>query len=163
MDRIDRAARVVAAPPATVYRALLDPESLAAWLPPDGMRGTIEHWDPRPGGGFRMVLTYLDATGSPGKTSGSTDVVDVEFGALVPSELVVHRAVFAADDPAFVGNMTMTWQLGAVGEGTEVTVTATDVPPGIDQADHEAGIASSLANLAAHVEAPAVSDSPSGR
>jgi hypothetical protein len=47
----------------------------------------------------------------------------------------------------------MTWHLAATGAGTEVTVTATDVPPGIDQADHEAGIASSLANLAAYVEA----------
>lgn len=46
----------------------------------------------------------------------------------------------------------MTWHLGAAGVGTEVTVTATGVPAGIDQAVHEAGIASSLANLAAHVE-----------
>ncbi|MFE3003048.1 SRPBCC domain-containing protein [Nocardia sp. NPDC059246] len=47
----------------------------------------------------------------------------------------------------------MTWHLAAADDGTEVTVTATDVPSGIDQADYEAGIASSLADLAAYVEA----------
>lgn len=66
MGRTDRASRVIAAPPAIVYGALLDRDSLEAWLPPDGMRGTIERWDPRPGGGFRMVLTYLDPTDDPG-------------------------------------------------------------------------------------------------
>ncbi|HYZ08582.1 MAG TPA: SRPBCC family protein [Pseudonocardiaceae bacterium] len=154
MSRIDRASRVIAASPATLYGALLDRESLEAWLPPDGMRGWVEQWDPRPGGGFRIVLTYLDAADSTGKTSGATDVVDVGFVELVPPERVVQRAVFEADDPSFAGTMTMTWHLAAAGDGTEVTVTATDVPSGIDQAVHEAGIASSLANLASYVEAP---------
>ncbi|QWF84252.1 SRPBCC family protein [Amycolatopsis sp. CA-230715] len=153
MNRIDRASRVVAAAPETVYAALLDRESLEAWLPPEGMRGRIERWDPRPGGGFRMILTYLDPVGSPGKASDGTDVVDVAFADLVPPERVVQRAVFEAEDPAYAGTMTMTWQLASTDGGTEVTVTATDVPPGIDQADHEAGIASSLANLASYVEA----------
>ncbi|MFR0357410.1 SRPBCC family protein [Streptomyces sediminimaris] len=163
MGRTDRASRVIAAPPATVYGALLDRQALEVWLPPDGMRGRVEQWDPRPGGGFRMVLTYLDPTDSPGKTSEATDVVDVGFADLVPPERVVQRAVFEADDPSYAGTMTMTWHLAAVGEATtgaaatgeatEVTVTATDVPPGIDQAAHEAGIASSLANLASYVEA----------
>ncbi|MEV4255068.1 SRPBCC family protein [Spirillospora sp. NPDC049652] len=150
---MDRAARVIAASPAAVYGALLDRESLEAWLPPDGMRGRVERWDPRPGGGFRMVLTYLDAAGGPGKSSDATDVVEVGFAELVPAELVVQRAVFEADDPAYAGTMTMTWRLAAAGDGaTEVTVTATGVPPGIDPAVHEAGIASSLAHLAAYVE-----------
>ncbi|MFI6978062.1 SRPBCC family protein [Embleya sp. NPDC050154] len=169
MDRTDRASRVIAASPATVYDALLDRESLETWLPPEGMRGRIERWDPRPGGGFRMVLTYLDPTDSPGKTSDATDVVDVEFGELVRAERVVQRAVFEADDPSYAGTMTMTWHLVADdgggsggggsgsgsnrgGDATRVTVTATDVPPGIDQAAHEVGIASSLANLAGYVE-----------
>lgn len=174
MERTDRAGRVIAAPPATVYHALLDREALETWLPPDGMRGRIERWDPRPGGGFRMVLTYLDPADSPGKSSDATDVVEVAFADLVPSERVVQRAVFDAEDPLYAGTMTMTWTLvpvpasgghGGGGEGggnrggggrggaaTEVTVTATGVPPGIDQAVHEAGIASSLANLASHVE-----------
>ena len=98
-----------------------------------------------------MVLTYLDDADSPGKTSDGTDVVDIGFVDLVPSERVVQRAVFEADDPSFAGTMTMTWELTATPEGTEVTVTATDVPPGVDQADHEAGMASSLANLTSHL------------
>ncbi|MFC0002925.1 SRPBCC family protein [Micromonospora siamensis] len=153
MERIDRASRVIAAAPTTVYDALLDPEALEAWLPPDGMRGRVERWDPRPGGGFRMVLTYLDATDAPGKTSDATDAVEVGFAELTPPERVVQRAVFEADDPAHAGVMTMTWQLTAVGGGTQVTVTATDVPAGIDQTDHQTAMASSLANLAAYVEA----------
>ncbi|MCM2388299.1 SRPBCC family protein [Streptomyces albipurpureus] len=153
MARTDRGSRVIAAPPASVYGALLDRDSLEVWLPPDGMSGRVEHWDPRPGGGFRMVLTYLDASDNPGKASDATDIVDVEFADLVPPERVVQRAVFEADDPSFAGTMTMTWQLTPTDGGTEVAVTATDVPPGIDQADHEAGIASSLANLALYVEA----------
>ncbi|CAM5670851.1 hypothetical protein SAVIM338S_07025 [Streptomyces avidinii] len=151
-DRTDRAGRVIAAPPATVYAALLDRSALEAWLPPDGMRGRVEQWDPRPGGGFRMVLTHLDPTGGPGKSSDATDVVDVRFSGLVPPERVVQQAVFVSEDPAYAGTMTMTWYLAAAGDGTEVTVSATGVPPGIDQAVHEAGIASSLANLASYVE-----------
>ncbi|WP_037319430.1 SRPBCC family protein [Amycolatopsis orientalis] len=153
MDRIDRGSRVMDAAPETVYNALLDREALRSWLPPQGMRGRIGRWDPRPGGGFRMTLTYLDASESPGKSSDATDVVEVAFAELVPPKRVVQRAVFEAEDPAFAGTMTMVWDLAAAGDGTEVTVTATDVPPGIGQADHEAGIASSLANLAAYVEA----------
>ena len=99
-----------------------------------------------------MELTYLDPSGSPGKTSEATDVVEVGFAKLVPPRLVVQHAEFAADDPAYAGVMTMTWRLDASDEGTEVSVTAVDVPPGIDQAAHEAGIASSLANLASYVE-----------
>ncbi|WP_416971729.1 SRPBCC family protein [Streptomyces sp. 4F14] len=151
MPRTDRAARLVPAPPDTVYAALVDRAALETWLPPAGMRGHIEHWDPRPGGGFRMTLTYLDATDDPGKTSDATDVVDVSFTALVPPEQVVQQAVFTSDDPVYAGTMTMTWDLAPAPEGTRVTVTATDVPPGIGQADHEAGIASSLAQLEAYV------------
>ncbi|MCI4061158.1 SRPBCC family protein [Micromonospora sp. R77] len=151
MARTDRASRVIAAPPTTVYAALLDRAAIEAWLPPEGMRGRVERWNPRPGGGFRMTLTYLDPTDSPGKTSDATDVVDVGFVALTPPERVVQQAVFAADDPAYAGTMTMSWHLAATRGGTEVTVTATGVPPGIDQAAHQAGIASSLANLAAYL------------
>ena len=121
-------------------------------MPPEGMRGRIERWDPRPGGGFRMVLTYLDPTDAPGKSSDATDVVDVGFADLVPPERVVQRAVFESDDPSYAGTMTMTWRLEASGGATTATVTAEDVPPGIDQTAHEVGIASSLANLASYVE-----------
>ncbi|GAA4078571.1 MULTISPECIES: SRPBCC family protein [Streptomyces] len=153
MSRTDHAGRRIEAPARSVYGALLDRDALEAWLPPDGMRGRIERWEPHAGGGFRMVLTYLDPAESPGKTSAATDVVDVGFAELVPGVRVVQRAVFESDDPAYAGTMTMTWDLVTTGEATDVTVTATGVPPGIDQTAHEAGIASSLAHLAAYLEA----------
>ncbi|MFM9369990.1 SRPBCC family protein [Streptomyces sp. Da 82-17] len=152
MTRTDRVSRWIDAPREAVYDALVDRAALERWLPPQGMRGRVERWDPRPGGGFRMELTYLDASGGPGKTSDATDVTDVAFVDLVRPERVVQRVEFEAEDPAYAGTMTMTWECAAVRGGTEVIVTATDVPPGIGRADHETGIASSLAQLAAYAE-----------
>jgi uncharacterized protein YndB with AHSA1/START domain len=143
---------LIAATPAAIYRALMEREALERWLPPDGMTGRIERFDPRQGGGFRMEMTYLGSAGSPGKTSASSDVTEVEIAALEPDARVVWRIDFASDDPAFAGTMTMTWTFTEVEGGTEVSVRADDVPAGISASDHETGIASSLANLAAHVE-----------
>ncbi|GAA2491827.1 hypothetical protein GCM10010406_29910 [Streptomyces thermolineatus] len=64
----------------------------------------------------------------------------------------MQRAVFEADNPSYAGVMTLTWRLAAAGDGTEVTVTATGVPPGVDRAVHEAAIASSPAHLASYAE-----------
>jgi uncharacterized protein YndB with AHSA1/START domain len=153
VGRTDRSRRLIAATPAALYRALVDQEALERWLPPDGMAGRIERFDPRPGGGFRMELTYLDPADSPGKASASRDVTEVEIAALEPDVRVVWRVDFASADPAYAGTMTMTWTLTEVEGGTEVSVRADDVPPGIPASDHAAGIASSLANLAAYVEA----------
>jgi uncharacterized protein YndB with AHSA1/START domain len=150
--RVDRGERTVTAPVAAVYRAMTEPDGLEAWLPPEGMTGRLERFEPWPGGGFRMVLTYLDPRGGHGKTSESTDVTEVEFAELVPEERIVQRVGFASRDPDFSGTMTMTWRLATVPEGTRVTVEATGVPAGISPEDHAAGLASSLANLAAHVE-----------
>lgn len=146
---------MIAATPAALYRALLGQEALERWLPPDGMSGRVERFDPRPGRGFRMELTYLGRADNPGKTSASQDVTEVEIAALEPDARVAWRIDFASDDPAFAGTMTMTmtWVLTEVEGGTAVFVRADDVPPGISASDHEAGIASSLANLAAYVEA----------
>lgn len=138
--------------PAALYRALVEQGALERWLPPGGMAGRIDRFDPWPGGGFRMELTYLDPVDSPGKTSAARDVTEVEFAALEPDVRVVWRIDFASDDPAYAGTMTMTWTLTEVEGGTEVSVQADDVPPGIPASDHEAGIASSLANLASCVE-----------
>ncbi|MBB5489666.1 SRPBCC family protein [Nocardiopsis metallicus] len=150
--RVDRAERVVAAPPPTVYRAMTDPGALEAWLPPEGMTGRIERFELRPGGGFRMALTYLDPGTGQGKTTESTDVTEVGFAELLPGERIVQRVDFASEDPDFSGTMTMTWRLAPVDGGTRVSVEATGVPPGITPEDHAAGLGSSLANLAAHVE-----------
>jgi uncharacterized protein YndB with AHSA1/START domain len=152
MPRTDRASRVIAAPPERVYAAFVDRDALAAWLPPLGMTATFEHFDPRPGGSYRMVLTYDDASGAPGKATADTDVVEARFVDLVEGSRVVQAVDFASDDPAFAGTMTMTWEVTAVEEGSRVEITADDVPEGISPEDHATGLASSLGNLAVHVE-----------
>jgi uncharacterized protein YndB with AHSA1/START domain len=148
MARTDRAARVVSASPARVYAALVDPDALAAWLPPEGMSGRFERFDARPGGSYRMVLDHADASAAAGKTTAGSDVVDVRFVDLVPGVRVVQAVDFVSDDPAYAGTMTMTWEVTRVEGGTRVEVRAEDVPAGVSAEDHAAGLASSLANLA---------------
>ena len=70
----------------------------------------------------------------------------------LPPQRVVQAFEFDSPDPAFAGTMTMRWVLEAAAGGTVVTVVAENVPPGISQADHEIGMNSSLAHLAAYVE-----------
>jgi len=152
MPRTDRASRIIAAPPERVFAALINADSLAAWLPPDGMSGRFERFDARPGGSYRLVLTYADASTAAGKATSDTDIVDGRFVEIVPGVRVVQAADFVSDDPAFAGTMTMTWEVSAVDAGTRVEVRADDVPDGISAEDHAAGLASSLANLAAYLE-----------
>jgi uncharacterized protein YndB with AHSA1/START domain len=152
MPRTDAASRVVAAPPARVYAALVDEEALAAWLPPEGMTARFERFDPRPGGSYRLVLTYTEPSAGAGKATPDSDIVEVRYVALLPGVRVVQAVDFASDDPAFAGTMTMTWEVTAVDGGTRVDITADDVPDGISAEDHAKGLASSLANLAGYVE-----------
>ena len=143
---------MIAAPPERVYAAFVDPEALAAWLPPDGMSARIERFDPRPGGSYRMVLTYADASSSPGKASADSDIVEARFVDIVPGVRVVQAVDLIADDPAYAGTMTMTWEVTAADGGARVDITADDVPDGITAKDHAAGLASSLRNLAGYLE-----------
>jgi uncharacterized protein YndB with AHSA1/START domain len=152
MPRTDFASRVMAAPPAQVYEALVDREALAAWLPPDGMTAKFERFDPRPGGSYRLVLTYADASPGAGKATPTSDIVEARYIELVPGVRLVQAVDFVSDDPAFAGTMTMTWQVTAVDGGTRVDITAADVPDGISPEDHAQGLASSLANLAEYVK-----------
>lgn len=152
MTRTDTAFQVISAPPERVYAALVDPESLAVWLPPEGMSGKFEHFDARPGGRYRLVLTYADASTAPGKATADTDIVEARFVDVVPGVRVVQAVDFVHDDAAYAGTMTMTWEVTAVHGGTRVDIRADDVPAGISAEDHAAGLASSLANLAAYVE-----------
>jgi uncharacterized protein YndB with AHSA1/START domain len=152
MARTDTASRVIASSPERVFAAFVDPEALTAWLPPDGMTARFERFDPRPGGSYRLVLTYANASASPGKATTDSDIVEARFVDVVPDLRVVQAVDFVSDDPAFAGTMTMTWEVTAVDGGTRVEITAEDVPDGISAEDHAAGLASSLANLAGHVE-----------
>ncbi|WP_102191370.1 SRPBCC family protein [Microbacterium aurantiacum] len=152
MSRTDEAGLLVNASPVRVFRALTDPEALVEWLPPEGMTARFERFDARPGGGYRMVLTYSDATGSPGKSSIDEDVVEGRFVELTPGVRVVQEIEFEADDPSFAGVMRMTWEVIARGSGAQVVFRAEDVPDGISSKDHIDGMTSSLRNLAALVE-----------
>jgi uncharacterized protein YndB with AHSA1/START domain len=152
VPRTDAASRVIAASPAQVYAALVDREALTAWLPPDGMTARFERFEPRPGGSYRLVLTYANASGAPGKATAESDVVEARYVDIVPDVRVVQAVDFVSDDPAFAGTMTMTWKVTAVEGGTRVDLIADDVPDGISAVDHATGIASSLTNLAEYVE-----------
>ncbi|WP_246369816.1 SRPBCC family protein [Saccharibacillus deserti] len=146
--RTDTASRIIHVPPKTVYWAFVDPDVLVRWLPPEGMRGRIERFEPYAGGAYRMVLTHTGASGPfEGKSSADTDIVEGHFVELVPGEKIVQAFRFDSPDPAFAGEMIMTWTLAPVGERTEVTVVCERVPPGIGRREHEQALASTLANL----------------
>lgn len=135
---------------ADVFAALVDVDARTIWLPPTGMSGRFDWFQAQPGGGYRMVLSYDDAT-TKGKSEANMDVVEVRFTEIEPPARLVEEAVFVSDDPRLEGTMTMAWTLDAVEAGTLVTITATDVPDGIDSTDHATAFASTLANLGAYL------------
>lgn len=146
--RTDSASRIIKASPQTLYWAFVDPDVLVRWLPPSGMRGRIEHFEPKAGGRYRMVLTHTGASSSfEGKSSPDRDIVEGRFVELVPGERIVQAVTFESPDPAYAGEMTMTWKLEAIAEGTQVTIVCEQVPGAIGQSDHEQALAESLANL----------------
>ncbi len=135
-----------------MFAALVDADAMAAWLPPSGMTGRFERFDPRPGGSYRLILTYAEGSDGSGKTTGDSDVVEARFIEVSANERIVQEVDFVSDDAAFTGTMTMAWELSREGSRTRVEVRAEDVPSGISPEDHAAGLESSLANLAAFVE-----------
>ena len=151
MGRTDTASRVIDAPLTRVFAALTDPKALVEWLPPAGMTGRFERFDARTGGSYRMILTYDNAPAAGGKTDANSDVIEARFLQITPNDRVVQAVDFTADDPSFAGTMTLIWAVTKVDGGTRVDIRAEDVPPGISAEDHEAGMSSSLANLAAFV------------
>jgi uncharacterized protein YndB with AHSA1/START domain len=151
MGRVDVVSRVIEASPERVYAALIDREALLRWLPPTGMTGRFEHFDARPGGSYRMILTYSHTPQSGGDTTVDSDVVAAWFVEIAPGDRIVQAVEFDSDDPSFTGVMTMTWSVTAVDGGTRVELRVEDVPLGISADDHVAGMTSSLANLAAYL------------
>jgi uncharacterized protein YndB with AHSA1/START domain len=150
--RTDSASAVIDALPEAVYRAVADPDALMAWLPPEGMSGRVLEYDFREGGRYRIELTYGDAAAAgAGKTTARTDVTAGWFLSLAPGECIVQSVEFESEDASFAGEMIMTWSFEAAGARTRVTITAENVPPGISQADHDAGLRSSLENLARYL------------
>ena len=152
MTRTDTASRLVAATPKKIFAALIDADALTRWLPPSGMSGHFEHFEARPGGSYRLILTYQDGSGGHGKATATSDVVEARFVEIVPNTRVVQAIDFVSDDPAFAGTMTMTWEMVPVGDKTRVDIRAENVPTGISAEDHAIGLESSLANLADYTE-----------
>jgi uncharacterized protein YndB with AHSA1/START domain len=110
--------RVLRAPPERVYRAFLDAQALAKWLPPHGFTCKVDLLDARVGGGFRMSFTNL-ATGHSHAFGGT-------YLELAPNQRLVYTDVF--DDPNLPGTMRTTVDLAAVSRGTELNVVQEGIP-----------------------------------
>jgi len=151
--RTDAASRVIMASPQKIYEAFLDPEAVASWRPPEGMKCQIYEFNPREGGTFRMSFGYTDMNHEVrGKTSEHADVFKGRFLELTPGKRIVELIEFESDDPAFAGSMTVTTTLVPVPGGTEVTFLCENVPIGINPGDHYKGMTSTLQNLATFTE-----------
>ncbi len=163
MPRTDRCSRLIGAPVARVFHALIDRQALERWLAPNGMTAMFERFDPTPGGSYRLILTYEDPSTAAGKSSADSDVVEGRYLDVVHNDRIVQAVDFVSDDPAFAGTMTMTWAVRPSDGGTTVDFVADDVPAGISAEDHAAGMASSLENLAGYVQSQEPSRPLSGR
>lgn len=146
-----RVTRHIDAPPAAVYRTLLDPEAVQRWMVPDGMTSEVHEFDACEGGRFRISLTYEEPT-ETGKTTEHTDSFHGRFVRLVPDAEVVQAIEFETDDPTMLGEMTVMYALTESDGGTDVVGLHEDVPAGVSPEDNEVGWTMSLDKLAALVE-----------
>jgi uncharacterized protein YndB with AHSA1/START domain len=134
--------RVLAAPPERVYRAFLDADALAKWLPPHGFVCKVHAFDARVGGTYKMSFRNL-GTGNGHSFGG-------EFLELVPNQRIRHTDVF--DDPNLPGVMETTITLREVFCGTDLTVVQENVPAAIPPEACYLGWQQSLSLLTALVE-----------
>jgi len=139
--------RVLRAPAERVYKAFLDPEAMAKWLPPHGFTGKVHSMDARVGGGYRMSFTNF-GTGK-GHSFGATYV------ELTPHERIRHTDKF--DDPNLPGEMQVTISLRKVACGTELSIVQEGIPAAIPVEFCYLGWQESLA-LLAHVVEPEIPD-----
>jgi len=135
--------RVLRAPPERIYRAFLDPDAMAKWLPPNGFAGKVHHLDARVGGTYKMSFTNL--------SSGHSHSFGGEFLELVPHERIRHTDTF--DDPNLSGQMVTTITLKAVSGGTELNVVQEGIPEAIPPEACYLGWQESLVLLGKLVEA----------
>ena len=135
--------RVFKAPPERVYRAFLDADAMAKWLPPHGFTGKVHQMDARVGGAYRMSFTNL-ATGDRHTFGG-------EYLELVPNERLRYTATF--DDPNLPGRMQTTVTLRAVFCGVELVVVQEGIPAMIPAEACYLGWQESLVLLGQLVEA----------
>ena len=135
--------RVLRAPPERIYRAFLDPDAMAKWLPPHGFTGKVHHLDARVGGSYRMSFTNF-GTGDSHDFGG-------QYLELVPFERIRHSDGF--DDPGLPGMMVTTIVLRAVSCGTDVSIVQEGIPEAIPTEACYLGWQESLLLLAQLVEA----------
>jgi uncharacterized protein YndB with AHSA1/START domain len=130
--------RVLTAPPARVYKAFLDPDAKARWLPPHGFTGKVHSIDPKVGGSYKMSFTNF--------TTGKSHSFGGKYVELKPNELIRYTDKF--DDPNLPGEMQVTVTLKKVSVGTELTVVQEGVPDVIPAEACYLGWQESLAQLA---------------
>lgn len=134
--------RVLKAPPERIYRAFLDPDAMAKFLPPHGFTGRVLEMDARVGGVYRMQFTNF--------SSGHTHAFGGKYLELVPNEKIVNTDLF--DDPNLPGQMITTISLRAVSCGTELTAVQEGIPAAIPVEMCYLGWQETLALLAQLVE-----------
>lgn len=139
--------RVVRAAPDKVYRAFLNADALAKWLPPYGFTCQVHHLDAKVGGTFRMSFTNF--------STGHVEQFGGEYRELVADERIHYSDKF--DDPNLAGEMETTVSLRRVSCGTELTVVQQGIPEPIPVEMCYLGWQESLAQLLRLVE-PAISD-----
>jgi uncharacterized protein YndB with AHSA1/START domain len=110
--------RVLRAPPARVYRAFIEPQALAKWLPPNGFTCEVHSMDAKVGGGFRMSFTNFD--------TGHSHSFGGEYLELKPNEKLRYTDRF--DDPNLAGEIMVTVLLKQVSCGTEIDITQANIP-----------------------------------
>ena len=135
--------RVLRAPPERIYRAFLDADALAKWLPPNGFTGNVHHLRAEVGGTFRMSFTNF--------TTGHGHAFGGEYLELVPNERISHTEKF--DDPNLPGTMRTTLSLKKLPWGTELDIVQEGIPDAIPVESCYLGWQESLALLALLVEA----------
>ncbi len=135
--------RVMRAPADRIYRAFLDPEALAKWLPPHGFTGKVHHLNATVGGNYRMSFTNF--------TTGHSHSFGGDYLELIPNQRIRHTDKF--DDPNLPGEMLVTIDLKPVSVGTELTIVQEGVPEVIPAEACYLGWQESLKLLAQLVEA----------
>jgi uncharacterized protein YndB with AHSA1/START domain len=141
-DRTIRLHRVLATTPEKIYRAFLDPDALARWLPPNGFTGKVHQLEAKVGGKHRMSFTNF--------TTGNGHSFGGEYLELVPNERLRYTDRF--DDPNLPGEIRVTVHLKAVSCGTELTIAQEGIPDVIPLEACYLGWQESLRNLARLVE-----------
>jgi uncharacterized protein YndB with AHSA1/START domain len=135
--------RVLRATPERIYRAFLDADAMAKWLPPNGFTGKVHQMDARAGGSYRMSFTNF--------TTQHSHSFGGEYLELVPFERLRYTGTF--DDPHLPGEMQTTVSLQEVSCGTELNVVQEGIPEVIPLEACYLGWQESLVLLAKLVEA----------